>query len=59
MDAIYLEQIKSGMAWHYKYYQSEQSPENRALYADAEIEARASKRGLWIDLNPWDFRNGR
>ena len=59
---ICLEQIKSGMAWHYKYYQSEQTPEARKLYADAEVEAKTSKRGLWIDSNPippWEFRNGR
>jgi len=59
---ICLEQIKAGMAWHYKYYESEQSSENRARYADAEAEARASRRGLWRDASPippWDFRNGR
>jgi hypothetical protein len=49
------------MAWHYKYYQNEQSPEDRRLYAEAEREARAAKRGLWADPNPtppWDFRHG-
>ena len=59
---ICLEQIKAGMAWHYKYYQSEQTPEDRALYADAEVEARASRRGIWTDASPiapWDFRNRR
>lgn len=59
---ICLEQIKAGMAWHYKYYQSEQTPEDRAFYADAEIQARASRRGLWTDASPippWDFRNRR
>ena len=57
-----LEQIKSGMAWHYKYYESEQPPEDRKTYAEAEVEARAAKRGLWVDPNPvppWDFRRGR
>lgn len=59
---ICLEQIKAGMAWHYKYFQSEQTPENRAIYADAEVAARASRRGLWTDASPippWQFRNGR
>lgn len=58
---ICLEQIKAGMAWHYKYYQSEQTPENRKLYADAEVEAKASRLGLWSDANPippWNFRRG-
>ena len=56
---ICLEQIRAGMAWHYKYYQSEQTPEDRAFYADAETEARASRRGLWTDASPippWVFR---
>jgi len=59
---ICLDQVRAGMAWHYKYYQAEQSPEDRKLYADAEAEARAARRGLWIDANPitpWDFRRGR
>ncbi len=59
---ICLEQIKAGMAWHYKYYQAEQSPEDRKIYADAEGEARATGRGLWVDANPsppWDYRHGR
>ena len=59
---ICLEQIKAGMAWHYKYYQSEHTPEDRKLYADADVEARAARVGLWVDANPippWDFRRGR
>jgi endonuclease YncB( thermonuclease family) len=58
---ICLEQIKSGMAWHYKYYQSEQSKEDRELYANAETNARTTRRGLWSDTDPippWDFRRG-
>lgn len=49
---INLEQVKAGMAWHYKDYQREQSPEDRELYARAENEARAARRGLWVDANP-------
>jgi len=30
-------QIKTGMAWHYKYYQDEQSAIDRELYATAEM----------------------
>ena len=59
---VCLEQIKAGLAWHYKYYQSEQTPEDRTLYADAEVDARAASRGLWADshpIPPWDFRRGR
>ena len=59
---VCLEQIKAGMAWHYKYYQSEQSNEDRELYANAETAARVRKQGLWSDGNPippWDFRRAR
>jgi endonuclease YncB( thermonuclease family) len=56
-----LAQVQTGMAWHYKYYQDEQSPEDRRLYARAEQEARVARRGLWADpdpVPPWDFRRG-
>jgi endonuclease YncB( thermonuclease family) len=49
---INLEQVKAGMAWHYKFYEDEQTPEDRELYARAEAEARAARRGLWQDPNP-------
>jgi endonuclease YncB( thermonuclease family) len=54
-----LEQVKAGLAWHYKKYQIEQSPEDRVLYAHAEDQSKADKRGLWFDkdpIAPWDFR---
>jgi endonuclease YncB( thermonuclease family) len=57
-----LEQINAGMAWHYKYYQDEQSPEDRVLYANAESAARSARVGLWIDPDPtppWHFRHRR
>lgn len=44
-----LEQVKAGLAWHYKKYQKEQSLDNRSIYAQAEEQARAERRGLWID----------
>jgi endonuclease YncB( thermonuclease family) len=49
---INLKQIKAGMAWHYKFYEDEQTPEDRELYSKAEAEARAARRGLWQDSNP-------
>ena len=49
---INLEQVKAGMAWHYKFYEDEQTPEDLELYAKAEAEARAARRGLWQDPNP-------
>ena len=54
-----LEQIRVGLAWHYKKYQNEQSPADRELYSEAEVEAREAKRGLWYDaqsLPPWEYR---
>lgn len=55
-----LEQVKAGLAWHYKQYQKEQSIEDRVAYARAEEQARAEKRGLWVDADPtppWDWRH--
>jgi endonuclease YncB( thermonuclease family)/methylphosphotriester-DNA--protein-cysteine methyltransferase len=49
---INIEQIKAGLAWHYKKYEDEQPPEDRVSYAKAEQEARAAKRGLWQEPNP-------
>ena len=58
-EDISLRQIKDGFAWHYKEYQNEQSPEDRKLYAQAELDARDADSGLWFQSNlvaPWDFR---
>jgi endonuclease YncB( thermonuclease family) len=49
---INLEQVRAGMAWHYKFYEDEQTTEDRELYAKAEDDARAARRGLWQDPNP-------
>jgi endonuclease YncB( thermonuclease family) len=55
-----LEQVRRGLAWHYKRYMSEQSPGDQSSYAKAEEEASAAKRGLWRDpvpVAPWDWRH--
>jgi endonuclease YncB( thermonuclease family) len=55
-----LEQVTRGMAWRYKAYEHEQRPNDRKLYAAAEYEAKAARRGLWADADPmapWDFRH--
>jgi endonuclease YncB( thermonuclease family)/methylphosphotriester-DNA--protein-cysteine methyltransferase len=49
---VNIEQIKAGLAWHYKKYAEEQPAEDRVTYAKAEEEARAAKLGLWQDPNP-------
>ena len=57
---ICLEQIKAGMAWHYKKYENEQTPKDRSIYTASEDEAHTAQRGLWKDTNPvppWDYRH--
>ena len=58
IDQNYL-QVRSGLAWHYKAYQGEQSNRDRVRYARAEIEARTARLGLWSQDNPvapWEWR---
>lgn len=38
--------IKAGMGWHYKRYSTSKE---LALY---EVEAKETKKGLWVDANP-------
>jgi len=57
-----LEQVRRGLAWHYKKYEREQEPLDRAAYSQAEIEARMGTRGLWSDpdpIPPWDWRKSK
>jgi endonuclease YncB( thermonuclease family) len=56
---VNLEQVRRGMAWHYKAYEREQLPADRQAYTDAENAARAARRGLWgipAPTPPWEFR---
>ncbi len=56
---VNLEQVQAGLAWWYRQYAKEQTPDDRQLYELAENEARAAKRGLWVDshpIPPWEFR---
>lgn len=57
-----LEQVKSGLAWHYKKYQKEQTEGDRTAYAEAEERAKSAKLGLWSDntpVPPWDWRRAQ
>lgn len=59
---IGLAQIAGGMAWWYRRYGLEQSPDDRRRYESEEQAARSNKRGLWVDekpVPPWDWRRGR
>jgi len=59
---VNLVQVERGMAWFYRQYQRDQSPNDRRLYEAAEDAAKADKRGLWRDADPvppWDFRRNK
>ncbi len=59
---VNLVQVERGMAWFYRLYQREQSPNDRRLYEAAEDAAKAGKRGLWRDaapVPPWEFRRNK
>lgn len=50
---VNLEMIRTGMAWHYSYY------DNTEAYKAAEVYARKNKLGLWKDenpVNPYEWR---
>ena len=52
-------QIIVGLAWWYRTYGHEQSPEDRRRYESDETEARLRKRNLWGDdsaMPPWEWR---
>lgn len=56
---VNLEQIKRGLAWHYKKYEMEQDVEDRSIYAQEEYLAQRDINGLWVDkatTAPLDFR---
>lgn len=53
------QQIKAGLAWHYKKYQNQQPLVDREAYSASETAAKSEKLGLWSDprpVAPWDFR---
>jgi endonuclease YncB( thermonuclease family) len=53
-------QLAAGMAWWYRKYAKEQSPEDRGRYESEEQEAKARRIGLWKEPNPtppWEWRH--
>ena len=57
-----LDQIRMGMAWHYKKYAHEKSSKDQRTYAETEEQARVAIRGLWRDgesVSPWEWRTLR
>jgi endonuclease YncB( thermonuclease family) len=60
-EDVDLDQVKAGLAWHYKQYQDEQDAADRKAYGAAECAAMKGKVGLWSDSRaeqPQDFRHG-
>jgi endonuclease YncB( thermonuclease family) len=54
-----LEQIRRGMAWHFKRYAYQQTLSDGAAYSTAESTAKSSGSGLWRDrapMPPWEWR---
>ena len=52
---VSVELVKAGLAWHYKKYSSD------PVLAEAEVEARRAKVGLWSmpgAVPPWEWRRG-
>jgi micrococcal nuclease len=51
-----LELVRAGLAWHFKKYSSD------PVQAEAEVEARKAKAGLWSmpgAMPPWEWRRVR
>ncbi len=47
------------MAWWFREYANEQTPEERQAYQAAEEAAKAEARGLWWEAKPvppWEWR---
>jgi len=61
-EDVNLHMLNRGMAWHYKRYADEQTPNDRSRYANAEEAAQKSRLGLWSDTSPvppWEWRKRR
>jgi endonuclease YncB( thermonuclease family) len=55
---VNLKQIEAGAAWHYKRFAGEQTAQERERYAQAELTARAERKGLWRAPDPtppWEY----
>ena len=65
---VNLEQVRRGMAWHYKAYEREQSAVDRVAYAAAEDVGQEPEKRLVVDArgaaavgfpSSWSGRSGR
>ena len=56
---VNLAQVRAGLAWYYRAYESDVGESDRPALDQAEQEARAARRGLWQQRNPtppWEYR---
>jgi endonuclease YncB( thermonuclease family) len=56
---VALEQVKRGLAWHYRQFEERQEYGNRIAYSRAERDARTGRIGLWSrpdPVPPWRYR---
>jgi len=55
--------LTQGMAWWYRHYAAEQSPQQRKQYERAEKSAKTQRAGLWgsrkAPTPPWEWRARR
>jgi endonuclease YncB( thermonuclease family) len=57
-----LDQIRAGLAWHYRDYKKDQSAEDRYEYSSTELHAQTSRIGLWSNrfpFPPWERTDQR
>ena len=58
-EDVGLAQVRAGLAWWYRDYARDQTPEDRRLYEAAEADARALRAGLWADAHPVEPKRAR
>lgn len=57
-EDLALRQVARGWAWHDERQLKEQSTTDKILFEDAQIQAKAKKRGIWSRPGatpPWEF----
>ena len=58
-EDVGLAQVRSGLAWWYRDFARDQTPEDRRLYEAAELDARSLRLGLWQDPAPLEPKRAR
>jgi endonuclease YncB( thermonuclease family) len=58
-EDVGLAQVRAGLAWWYRDFAREQTPEDRRLYEAAELDARGARLGLWRDPAPLEPKRAR